>query len=66
MAYTQDESYYILDAEEGACVYLGLKEGVSVADMIAELEVAQQGSAPFDAEKRSFRSAERAGSWRTL
>ena len=51
MAYTQDESYYILDAEEGACVYLGLKEGVSVADMIAELEIAQQGGAPFDAEK---------------
>ena len=51
MAYTQDESYYILDAEEGACVYLGLKEGVEIADMIAELEVAQQGGAPFDAEK---------------
>ena len=51
MAYTQDESYYILDAEEGACVYLGLEEGVSVADMIAELEIAQQGGAPFDAEK---------------
>ena len=51
MAYTQDESYYILDAEEGACVYLGLKEGVSIAEMIAELEIAQQGGAPFDAEK---------------
>ena len=51
MAYTQDESYYILDAEEGACVYLGLKEGVEIADMIAELEVAQQGGAPFNAEK---------------
>ena len=51
MAYTQDESYYILDAEEGACVYLGLKEGVKVADMIVELEEAQRGGAPFDAEK---------------
>lgn len=51
MAYTQDESYYILDAEEGACVYLGLKEGVRIEDMIAELEAAQQGGAPFDAEK---------------
>ena len=51
MAYTQDESYYILDAEEGACIYLGLKEGVEVADMIAELEEAQRGGAPFDAEK---------------
>ena len=51
MAYTQDESYYILDAEEGACVYLGLREGVRIEDMIAELEAAQQGGAPFDAEK---------------
>ena len=51
MAYTQDESYYILDAEEGACVYLGLKEGAEVSDMIAELEEAQRGGAPFDAEK---------------
>ena len=51
MAYTQDESYYILDAEEGACVYLGLKEGVEIADLIAALEEAQKGEAPFDAEK---------------
>lgn len=51
MAYTQDESYYILDAEEGACVYLGLKEGVKVEDMIADLEAAQQDSKPFNAEK---------------
>ena len=51
MAYTQDESYYILDAEEGACVYLGLKEGVKIADMIAALEEAQRGGVPFDAEK---------------
>ncbi|MEG0722481.1 MAG: mannose-6-phosphate isomerase, partial [Lachnospiraceae bacterium] len=28
MHYTQDESYYILDAEEEAYVYLGVKEGV--------------------------------------
>ena len=51
MAYTQDESYYILDAEEGACVYLGLKEGVEIADLVAALEEAQKGDAPFDAEK---------------
>ena len=51
MAYTQDESYYILDAEEGACVYLGLKEGVETADLIAALEEAQKGDEPFDAEK---------------
>ena len=51
MAYTQDESYYILDAEEGACVYLGLKEGVEIADLVAALEEAQKGDEPFDAEK---------------
>lgn len=51
MAYTQDESYYILDAEEGACVYLGLKEGASVEDMIADLKAAQKGGPPFDAGK---------------
>ena len=51
MAYTQDESYYILDAEEDACVYLGLKEDVSTEEMIAALRDAQQGGAPFDAEK---------------
>ena len=51
MTYTQDESYYILDAEEGACVYLGLKEGVEIADLIAALEEAQKGDASFDAEK---------------
>ena len=27
MRYTQDESYYLLDAEPGACVYLGLRRG---------------------------------------
>ena len=51
MAYTQDESYYILDAEEGACVYLGLKEGVEIPELIAALEEAQKADAPFDAEK---------------
>ena len=51
MAYTQDESYYILDADEDACVYLGLKEGVKVEDMISDLEAAQQGGPPFEADK---------------
>ena len=42
MHYTQDESYYILDAEEGSFVYLGLKEGVQPEVMIDELKQAQQ------------------------
>ena len=28
MHYTQDESYYLLDAGDDSCVYLGLREGV--------------------------------------
>lgn len=51
MNYTQDESYYILDAGEDACVYLGLKEGVQPEEMLAALRNAQAGGEPFDAEK---------------
>jgi mannose-6-phosphate isomerase class I len=51
MAYTQDESYYLLDAEEGAVVYLGLHEGVDRDAMIADLAAAQEGTASFDAER---------------
>ena len=51
MAYTQDESYYMLDIEENACVYLGLKEGIAPNEMIAELEEAQAGGKLFEAEK---------------
>ena len=51
MAYTQDESYYILDAKEGAHVYLGLKEGVDKDEMMAALREANAGGKPFDAEK---------------
>jgi hypothetical protein len=50
MFYTQDESYYMLDVKEDACVYLGLKENIEPEMMIAELEAAQQG-ATFDADK---------------
>jgi mannose-6-phosphate isomerase class I len=51
MAYTQDESYYLLDAKEDACVYLGLKEHVSPRAMLADLENAQNAGANFDAER---------------
>lgn len=50
MHYTQDESYYMLDAYEGAHVYLGLKEGIVPSEMIQDLEAAQT-SGVFDAEK---------------
>ncbi len=49
--YTQDESYYLLDAEEGATVYLGLREGVNPEEMIAALEEAQRTGEAFDAER---------------
>lgn len=51
MSYTQDESYYILDAKEGATVYLGLKEGIDPEEMINDLRKAQEGEIVFDAEK---------------
>ena len=43
MHYTQDESYYLLDAGEGACVYLGVKEGIDRAAMLRDLRRAQEG-----------------------
>lgn len=42
MHYTQDESYYILDAKEDATVYLGVKDGIKLDDMIEDLERAQE------------------------
>lgn len=51
MAYTQDESYYILDAVDGATVYLGLKEGINSEEMIDDLREAEKGNIQFDAEK---------------
>lgn len=50
MDYTQDESYYILDAEEDACVYLGMKDGVDPGHMIEDLKRAQEGVEPFPAD----------------
>jgi mannose-6-phosphate isomerase class I len=49
--YTQDESYYLLDASEGACVYLGLKENIDGKQMTADLLQAQEGTIQFDADK---------------
>lgn len=51
MRYTQDESYYLLDAEPGACVYLGVKRGVDPEEMLTALRTAQQGGEAFDAER---------------
>lgn len=41
----------MLDAGEGACVYLGLKDGVDQKQMIEDLRRANKGEIEFDAEK---------------
>lgn len=51
LSYTQDESYYLLDAGEGATVFLGLKEEADIEQMLADLEVAAQGGPAFDDNK---------------
>lgn len=51
MSYTQDESYYFLDAGEDACVYLGVKTGINKEEMKEELLRAEEGSYHFDAER---------------
>lgn len=50
MYYTQDESYYMLDAREDATVYLGLKNGIDKDEMIAELKKAKDTGSEFKAE----------------
>ena len=49
--YTQDESYYMLDVESDAVVYLGLKEDIDRQEMIDDLRSAEKGEIDFDAEK---------------
>ncbi|MDL2255159.1 class I mannose-6-phosphate isomerase [Parabacteroides sp. OttesenSCG-928-K15] len=51
MYYTQDESYYLLDAGEEAVVYLGLKTGVDAEAMLRDLHEAQETGKSFDTEK---------------
>lgn len=51
MHYTQDESYYILDAKEDASVYLGVKNGIDSTSMIEDLYAANRGDKIFPDEK---------------
>jgi hypothetical protein len=51
MAYTQDESYYMLDAGPDATVYLGLKDGVDREKMASDLRRAADGDFDFPAEQ---------------
>jgi mannose-6-phosphate isomerase class I len=50
MHYTQDESYYILDATHNGTVYLGLKKGIDPGEMINDLKIAQAGGPHFNAD----------------
>lgn len=53
MHYTQDESYYLLDADqsEETYVYLGVKEDVDPKAMERDLRAAEKGEIEFPAEK---------------
>ncbi|MGA8406983.1 MAG: class I mannose-6-phosphate isomerase [Candidatus Acidiferrales bacterium] len=51
MHYTQDESYYLLDAKKDGAVYLGLKNHVDRDKMARDLFAAQRGGPPFDAAR---------------
>ena len=53
MHYTQDESYYILEADEAKdpAVFLGIRTGTDPQEMAADLAAAQAGACPFDAER---------------
>ncbi|MDT3541386.1 class I mannose-6-phosphate isomerase [Cronobacter sakazakii] len=48
MHYTQDESYYILDAEPDAVVYLGVQTGTQPVQMVDALRRAARGEKAFD------------------
>jgi len=50
MQYTQDESYYMLDAGEDGDVYLGLKTHIDREAMIGELKAALGADVSFSAE----------------
>jgi mannose-6-phosphate isomerase class I len=62
MGYTQDESYYVLDAKRGAQLYLGFNETVDPARFTTELEAAQNGGLAFDPDRhvRAWKSTKHA------
>lgn len=51
IAYTQDESYYILDCKPGAYMFLGLREGVQPEEFSEALQESQSGGKPLEAER---------------
>lgn len=51
MHYTQDESYYMMDAENDGSVYLGLKEGIDRDAMVRDLQLAKKEGGSFHVDK---------------
>lgn len=51
MTFTQNESYYILEANQHSTIYLGVKDGVDKAELVAELKKAEKGDYRFPDEK---------------
>lgn len=51
LSYTQDESYYLLDAAPDATVYLGLRDSTDPVEFAAALRSAQRGAAVLDVEQ---------------
>jgi len=51
MTYTQDESYYFMEAKEEAQVYLGLKDNIDADTMVEELYAAQVAGNDFAADR---------------
>ena len=51
MHYTQDESYYLMDAAPDASVYLGLREDADPEAMTRDLRATQDGGPSFEAER---------------
>lgn len=51
MNYTQDESYYLMDANDNASVYLGFKEDANVEEMFDKLKHVRDNGGSFDAEE---------------
>jgi mannose-6-phosphate isomerase class I len=51
MHYTQDESYYLLDAKPGATVYLGLREGIDPGALECDLRTSETGEVEFPTDR---------------
>lgn len=49
--FTQEETYYILDTEDNAVVYLGFQDDIDPIEFRNELETSQEQSKPVDIEK---------------